>query len=383
MALCLIDAKKLSSLAGMDTECTACSSAAEALGQIQARRWRLAVLALGTGEQYSCWPVLASLKREQPQCFTVVMSWTAAHSPACRLECYRQGARMVTTDANAVVQVAKTIENWRKEDGPFTCPACGMDGLSENALHQHFPLFHSTEPNIKPAKCPICSEIARPNMGVHIHNYHGPEEDREPTFPDFAAFVWVVCRLQVEDQYKYLLVNEPAGIARGEPRYWLPAGRLDAGESFVEAALRETEEEAGLHVRIEGVLRFMVQHGTPRIVLLASPVGDEQQVSASCVTKSVPDFESVGALWVSVAEMQAELREQDYRSPDPPELFPAIDSGELSGAPIDTEAFRQLEALVKSATQAQGGGAVDRAAEALAGPVMAALRREYPASMFR
>ena len=74
MALCLIDAKKLSSLAGMDTECTACSSAAEALGQIQARRWRLAVLALGTGEQDSCWPVLASLKREQPQCFAVVMS---------------------------------------------------------------------------------------------------------------------------------------------------------------------------------------------------------------------------------------------------------------------------------------------------------------------
>ena len=33
--------------------------------------------------------------------------------------------------------------------------------------------------------------------------------------------------------------------------------------------------------------------------------------------------------------------------------------------------------------RAQGGGAVDRAAEALAGPVMAALRREYPASVFR
>ena len=29
---------------------------------------------------------------------------------------------------------------------------------------------------------------------------------------------------------RFLLVNEPAGIARGVPRYWLPAGRVDAGE---------------------------------------------------------------------------------------------------------------------------------------------------------
>ena len=44
----------------------------------------------------------------------------------------------------------------------------------------------------------------------------------------------------------------------GAPAYWLPAGRLDAGESLAEAAQRECEEEAGVAVRPVGVLKLMV-----------------------------------------------------------------------------------------------------------------------------
>ena len=80
-----------------------------------------------------------------------------------------------------------------------------------------------------------------------------------------------------------MLVNEPAAISGGKPgywlglglglglgsvgpnpnpsggrpRYWLPAGRVDAGESLVEAARRECVEEAGVRVRPCGVLAFM------------------------------------------------------------------------------------------------------------------------------
>jgi 8-oxo-dGTP pyrophosphatase MutT (NUDIX family) len=46
------------------------------------------------------------------------------------------------------------------------------------------------------------------------------------------------------------MVNEPAGIAGGKPRYWLPAGRVDAGEGMIEAGKREALEEAGIEVEI-------------------------------------------------------------------------------------------------------------------------------------
>ena len=90
---------------------------------------------------------------------------------------------------------------------------------------------------------------------MHIHNNHGPVEHREPRRPKFPAFAWVV--IQSKTTGKFLMVNEPAGLARGAPRYWLPAGRVDKGEGIIEAGKREALEEAGIDVEITGVLRFM------------------------------------------------------------------------------------------------------------------------------
>jgi 8-oxo-dGTP pyrophosphatase MutT (NUDIX family) len=58
----------------------------------------------------------------------------------------------------------------------------------------------------------------------------------------------IVCR---NKQGKYLAVNESRN--RG---WWLPGGRVDPPESFHEAAIRETLEEAGIHVELKGVLRI-------------------------------------------------------------------------------------------------------------------------------
>lgn len=37
--------------------------------------------------------------------------------------------------------------------------------------------------------------------------------------------------------------------------WWLPGGRVDPGETFEVAAIRETKEEAGIDVELKGILR--------------------------------------------------------------------------------------------------------------------------------
>lgn len=52
---------------------------------------------------------------------------------------------------------------------------------------------------------------------------------------------------------RYLAVNETKD--RG---WWLPGGAINFCETFEEGALRETFEEAGMKIKIKGVLR--VEH---------------------------------------------------------------------------------------------------------------------------
>jgi ADP-ribose pyrophosphatase YjhB (NUDIX family) len=70
------------------------------------------------------------------------------------------------------------------------------------------------------------------------------------------AFVLVV----VEDSGRYLLVQE-AKPDRGNPWY-IPTGGVEPGESLVEAAKRETLEEAGMIVEPRHLLR--IEHVIPR-----------------------------------------------------------------------------------------------------------------------
>jgi 8-oxo-dGTP pyrophosphatase MutT (NUDIX family) len=87
----------------------------------------------------------------------------------------------------------------------------------------------------------------------------------------------------------FLLVEE-----RDPPCWFYPAGRVEPGETFAEAALRETLEESGIPVELEGILR--VEH-TPRaawarlrVVFLAHPTGDTPP-------KSHADEHSLQARW--------------------------------------------------------------------------------------
>jgi 8-oxo-dGTP pyrophosphatase MutT (NUDIX family) len=63
----------------------------------------------------------------------------------------------------------------------------------------------------------------------------------------------------IESNGKYLMVKE---ISNGKTVLNQPAGHLDEDETLMNAAIRETLEETGWHVRIDGLVGFYL-HTSP------------------------------------------------------------------------------------------------------------------------
>eukprot|EP00929_Paragymnodinium_shiwhaense_P049564 TRINITY_DN24999_c0_g1_i3.p1 TRINITY_DN24999_c0_g1~~TRINITY_DN24999_c0_g1_i3.p1 ORF type:complete len:352 (+),score=51.83 TRINITY_DN24999_c0_g1_i3:79-1056(+) len=250
--------------------------------------WRVAVVLATATDCYTdaCLKALRELRRQSRTTFLVMFAPLLIHDPVFRIYAFLAGARMVTSHSSELEEALRRLARSESNVGPFACPQCGLPGLTEDGLHLHHHLYHTVDPNDE-YDCPICGcEEPRPNFAVHLHNLHGPPAEREPAHAPYTAFVWVVAR---RHDGKFLMVNEPAGISGGIPGYWLPAGRVDSGESLAAAAVRETLEEGGVEVRITGVLRFMLKGRSrplPRIVFMAEPV-DEM----ATVAKTVPDWD--------------------------------------------------------------------------------------------
>ncbi|MDC0747692.1 NUDIX hydrolase [Polyangium mundeleinium] len=128
---------------------------------------------------------------------------------------------------------------------------------------------------------------------------------------------WFFAMVVVRRGDEYLLVHE-----RGHGQTWyLPGGRVEPGERIVDAAVRETLEEAGVRAAIQGILR--VEHsphpsGTARcrVFFLARPDGDP-------TPKSEPDEHSLGARWVKLEELAGlSLRGEEAR-----EILNAVAAG--------------------------------------------------------
>lgn len=114
---------------------------------------------------------------------------------------------------------------------------------------------------------------------------------REP----IPTWFFVLAAVRREDHY--LLVHE-----RKHGQLWyLPAGRVERGEDFVSAVRRETLEESGVPIEVDGIIRLehspSVQGARVRIILSAKPIDDTPP-------KSKPDEESLGAGWFTLDQMR-------------------------------------------------------------------------------
>ena len=128
----------------------------------------------------------------------------------------------------------------------------------------------------------------------------------------------VICR---NKEGKWLAVKETGG--RG---WWVPGGLVDPPESFFEAAIRETQEEAGIDVELKGILRteYNINGGYQRmkLVFYAEPIDQNQK------PKSVADYESDEARWVTLQEL-VEMKSQKpgWRGPELYEWAKYIEDG--------------------------------------------------------
>jgi 8-oxo-dGTP diphosphatase len=130
-----------------------------------------------------------------------------------------------------------------------------------------------------------------------IH-FHDPDA---PAATVVAPSVFVAVR---NERGKLLLVR------RCDSGTWeLPGGRVDVGESAVEAAVRETSEESGLRVRITGLVGLF----TDPACVVESAAGDEvRQQFVVCFHgramwgKPHPDLqETSDAAWFDPADVAA------------------------------------------------------------------------------
>ena len=107
---------------------------------------------------------------------------------------------------------------------------------------------------------------------------------------------WYFAVVVVRHEDRFLLVRE----RKHGQRWYLPAGRAEPGEALADAARRETLEEAGIAVRLSGLFRLEhspeASQARVRAIFLAEPIGDP-------TPKSIADEESLGAAWVSLADL--------------------------------------------------------------------------------
>ncbi|GAM22855.1 hypothetical protein SAMD00019534_060300 [Acytostelium subglobosum LB1] len=218
----------------------------------------------------------------------------------------QSGASMVSENMQDVLGIVAVMRRSMMRNGRYSCSLCRHGGLATHLNRQdmrdHIFLFHPSEDadslTHKMPKCPICKQNPH-KMGSHLYREHGPDGSlTNELVEDKQSFVYPFCLVVVRRKKdgKFLLVNEI-----GKMGWWLPGGKVLLGESIQTAAIRETKQETGIDIEVKGMLRMEYSPHTKfsrmRLILYAEPINDDQ------LPKSIPDFESIGAAYVTLSEL--------------------------------------------------------------------------------
>lgn len=108
------------------------------------------------------------------------------------------------------------------------------------------------------------------------------------------------------DDTEVLLIQEAKKSCRG--KWYMPAGRVEAGETIEEAVVREVQEETGYSCKVIELLSLQVQgSGWYRYAFFCEVSGGE--------LKTQPDQESLAAEWYTIKDVKAnkiQLRGRDF-----------------------------------------------------------------------
>ena len=77
----------------------------------------------------------------------------------------------------------------------------------------------------------------------------------------YVAYAWLVVRRPSDGKYLMVLESAATPGCGGKPKYWLPAGKVDPGETLEEAAIRSCERDTHVTVEPKGLLRVMLEPG--------------------------------------------------------------------------------------------------------------------------
>ena len=149
--------------------------------------------------------------------------------------------------------------------------------------------------------------IARPR-GDHEHQEHPFEPVAEERAKPAAVLVPVVARA---DGATLLLTQRAAGLRRHAAQVAFPGGRLDPGETALEAALREAEEEIGLAGRFVRPLGFLDAYLTGTGYRIVPVVAEVEPDAALTLNPDEVDevFETPLAFLADPANLRREGRE--------------------------------------------------------------------------
>lgn len=173
--------------------------------------------------------------------------------------------------AKFLKQFVELLQRNATKDQIHYCGVCNAKNMNETEVRHHLPAFHGNLPMEMSFPCSYCSGKSFANITRHVYEDHFEKELKQ--IEARPGYSFSVCIVQHQVTKKFLLVQEFA--CEG---WWVPAGRLDKGESFKEAAIREAKEESGMDVELLGVLavEFNPDGCKHRNIFLAQPKDPNQ-----------------------------------------------------------------------------------------------------------